>query len=129
MSPYCYTYMLNMLKIRLYFCFTSIKLNLCKMCFIIYSNHLTIFMLFYTNNAHVCTSYQSTFDFVLILLLESLSMIRPYRNKKKSIIATFVLFNCLRVFNDHVESKLNSMPMLPRNRVNTSLQRRKSFFH
>lgn len=34
-------------------------------------------------NAHVCTSYQSTFDFVLILLLESLSMIRPYRNKKK----------------------------------------------
>lgn len=80
-------------------------------------------------NAHVCTSYQSTFDFVLILLLESLSMIRPYRNKIKSIIATFVLFNCLRVFNDHVESKLNSMPMLPRNRVNTSLQRRKSFFH
>lgn len=34
-------------------------------------------------NAHVCTSYQSTFDFVLILLLESLSMIRPYRKKKK----------------------------------------------
>lgn len=60
MSPYCYTYMLNMLKIRLYFCFTSIQLNLCKMCFIIYSNHLTIFMLFYTNKCtcmHVLSIY------------------------------------------------------------------------
>lgn len=60
MSPYCYTYMLNMLKIRLYFCFKSIQLNLCKMCFIIYSNHLTIFMLFYTNKCtcmHVLSIY------------------------------------------------------------------------